>query len=78
MRQRFRLFGTNMDGVGCLVAESDFHSVDEVDGWVAGWSAAQSGDEHIGDETHVHEMVLYGLREVKRNQDAACSDLQLT
>jgi len=67
--------GTDADGLGGFVAEGDFHAVDGEDGGVAGGGAAENGDEGVGDETHVHQVVLDGFREFESNQDSGLADL---
>ncbi len=56
--------------LGGLVAEGNLHAVNAIDGGVAGRCAAQRGDRGIGNEAHVHEVVLHGFRQVEGNQVA--------
>jgi hypothetical protein len=63
------------NGLGGLVAEGDLHAVNPVDGGVAGGGAAQDSHESIWNETHVHQVVLDGFREVKGDENATCTNL---
>lgn len=71
----FGFCGTDADGVGGLVAEGNLHAVNAVDGGITGGGAAERSDKSIGDEAHVHEVVLHGFRQVKGYQDASFSYL---
>jgi len=74
----FKLWFADANGFSGLVAEGDFHAVNQVDSGIAGGSAAQDGHQRIWNEAHVHQVVLDGFREVKGDEDATCTDLQLT
>jgi len=60
------------------MAEGNLHAINAVDGWVAGWCAAEGGDEGVWDKAHVHEMVLDGFREIEGDQDCGIADIQFT
>lgn len=70
--QGFRRLGrfgfADADGLGGLDAEGNLHAVNGVDGGVAGRGATQRRHMGIGDETHVHQVVLDGFGEVQRDQ----------
>jgi hypothetical protein len=65
------------DGIRGFVAESDLHSIDAVDGWIASGSAAEDGDLRVGDKAHVHQVVLDGFGQVKCHQDRVFTDFEL-
>lgn len=65
----------HVDGLGGFDAEGNLHAVDAVHGGVTGWGAAQRGDAGVGDEAHMHQVVLHGFRKVQRDQDCALADL---
>ncbi len=48
------------------MAQGDFHAVHAVDSRIAGRGAPQYGDVGVGNEAHVHQVILDGLRKVKR------------
>lgn len=48
------------------MAQSDFHAVNAVNGRIASRGAPQYGDVGIGNETHMHQVILDGFRKVKR------------
>jgi hypothetical protein len=64
------------DSSGGLVAQGDFHAVNAENGGVAGWGAAQNGDQRTGNKPHVHKMVLDRFRQVQRHQNGRFPDLQ--
>jgi hypothetical protein len=58
------------------VAEGDFDSVDAVDSGIAGGGAAEGGDFSVGDEAHVHEVVLNRIGQIESDEDACFADMQ--
>jgi len=56
------------------MAQGDLHTVDGINGRIAGRRAAQRRDPRIGHKTHVHQMILHGLGKVQRQQDTAFPD----
>jgi hypothetical protein len=66
------------DGVGGLTAEGDFDAIDAVNRGIAGRGAAESGYDGVGHETHVHEVVLYRIRQMESYDNPAFPDIQFT
>jgi hypothetical protein len=66
LASRFQSFGgAHVNGRGGLAPEGNLHSIDGVNGGVAGWRAAQYGYQGIGNKAHVHQVVLYGFRQIE-------------
>jgi hypothetical protein len=60
---------TNADRTGRFASQSDFKTIDVVDGWIACRCPTYDDDSRFGNYAHVHEVMSYLVRKVQGLDD---------
>ena len=69
---------SNLNLAGSFVSKCNFNSVNGINSWIARRCAMQRLDARIGNEAHIHKMILYSGRQVQRHQDSTFTYRQTT